>query len=107
VVHLQGNGFDVDERNTTSLASVKERLRVPARLQTCHTGEVGGYIIEGHVPADVVQRLLAERPGDIAGIGVAGMPIGSPGMEVPGRPNEAYDVVAWDRSGRTWIYDSR
>ncbi|MGH7606811.1 MAG: DUF411 domain-containing protein [Gemmatimonadales bacterium] len=86
---------------------MKERLGVPARLQTCHTAEVGGYIVEGHVPADVVKRLLSEKPADVAGIAVPGMPTGSPGMEVPGRAAEPYDIFAWDRTGKTWVYDHR
>lgn len=106
-MHLRENGFNVVERNTSTLYTVKDRLNVPRNLRTCHTAEVGGYIVEGHVPADVVQRLLTERPADVAGIGVAGMPTGSPGMEVPGRAADRYDVLAWDGTGRTWVYESR
>ena len=86
---------------------MRERLGVPRALQSCHTAEVGGYVVEGHVPADVVRRLLSEKPADVAGLAVPGMPIGSPGMEVPGRGAEPYDVIAWDRSGRTWVYAQR
>lgn len=106
-MHLRENGFEVRERNTSALNAVKDRLNVPRSLRTCHTAEVGGYIVEGHVPADVVRRLLTERPADVTGIGVAGMPTGSPGMEVPGRPAERFSIIAWDGSGRTWVYDSR
>jgi hypothetical protein len=106
-VHLQENGFAVEERNTRSLYVVKEQLGVPARLHTCHTAEVGGYLVEGHVPAEVVKRLLREKPADVAGLAVPGMPAGSPGMEVPGRPAEAYDILAWDRTGKVWVYDRR
>ena len=106
-MHLQENGFAVDERNTSSLSAVKERLGVPARVHTCHTAEVAGYLVEGHVPADVVKRLVREKPADVAGLAVPGMPAGSPGMEVPGRPAEAYDILAWDRTGKMWVYDRR
>jgi hypothetical protein len=74
-------------------------------VRTCHTAEIAGYRIEGHVPVEAIRRLLRERPTDVAGIGVAGMPTGSPGMEAPGRPAQRFDVIAWDRSGRTWVYE--
>ena len=67
---------------------------------------VEGYVIEGHVPADVIDRLLRERPA-IAGLAVPGMPVGSPGMEAPGRPAEHYEVMAFDRQGRASVYASR
>jgi len=67
---------------------------------------VDGYLVEGHVPADVIRRLLEERP-QVAGVAVPGMPIGSPGMEVPGRPADRYDVVTFDGRGRTEVYESR
>jgi hypothetical protein len=107
VVLARDAGFEVDEQNTTAMAAVKQRLGVPARLQSCHTAEVGGYIVEGHVPIDLVKRLLAEKPAEIVGIAVPGMPTGSPGMEVPGRAAEPYDVIAWDRSGKTLVYERR
>lgn len=95
------------EKNTNALNAVKERLGVPRRVQSCHTAEVGGYVVEGHVPADVVRRLLEEQPADVVGIGVGGMPIGSPGMEVSSGRVDPYDIMAWDRSGRVWIYERR
>lgn len=105
--HLRENGFEVQDETSRDMMAIKERLRVPAQLRSCHTAEVGGYVIEGHVPADIVQRLLAERPSGVAGLAVPGMPIGSPGMEVPGRPAQSYDIVAWDETGKTWIFDQR
>ncbi len=75
-------------------------------LAGCHTAFVEGYVIEGHVPADVIDRLLSERP-QIAGLAVPGMPVGSPGMEVPGRPAVPYDVIAFDVSGRTRVFATR
>ena len=75
-------------------------------LAGCHTAFVEGYVIEGHVPADVIDRLLSERP-QIAGLAVPGMPVGSPGMEVPGRPAVPYDVIAFDVSGRTRVFANR
>lgn len=65
-----------------------------------------GYIIEGHVPVSEINRLLNERSASIVGLAVPGMPIGSPGMETPGQPNQPYDVIAFDKDGRTWVYAS-
>ncbi len=81
---------------------IKRRYGVPAALEACHTALVEGYVIEGHVPADLVQRLLRERP-KLTGLAVPGMPAGSPGMEDSGRP-EPYQVFGFDRSGRTTVY---
>lgn len=78
---------------------------MPYDLQSCHTAIVDGYIIEGHVPADDIRKLLAERP-DVAGLAVPGMPVGSPGMEVDGFPDEPYDVVAFDADGNSEVFAS-
>lgn len=78
-----------------------ERKRVPQALRSCHTAVVGGYVVEGHVPAAVVRRLLRERP-KIAGIAVPEMPAGSPGMESP--TPEAYEVIAFQNTGKTFVY---
>jgi hypothetical protein len=96
----------VKAEDANDLAPIKQKLGVPRALQSCHTAVVEGYVIEGHVPADLVDRLLRERPS-IAGLAVPGMPIGSPGMEVPGRQSERYTVLAFDRSGRTTPYATR
>ena len=79
--------------------------QVPAGLEGCHTAIVDGYIISGHVPAREINRLLAERP-DVLGLAVPGMPVGSPGMEVPGQPAQPYDVIAFDATGETQVYAS-
>jgi hypothetical protein len=83
------------------LESVPERQRVPAALRSCHTALVGGYLVEGHVPAGAIRRLLKERP-KIAGIAVPGMPAGSPGME--SSSPVAYDVLAFQPSGQTYVF---
>ena len=101
VEHLQAAGFEVDARNVTDLMTIKRDAGVPASNSSCHTALVDGYVVEGHVPADVIKRLLAERP-DVAGLAVPGMPTGSPGMEGPGaRP---YDVLTFDRQGHNTVY---
>jgi hypothetical protein len=84
------NGFDVTVNDAPSMKVVKARLGVPAELASCHTGEIAGYVIEGHVPAVAIKRLLAEKPVG-RGLAVPGMPIGSPGME--GAEPEIYEVM--------------
>lgn len=79
---------------------------MPAALQSCHTGVVDGYVIEGHVPADLIDRLLRDRP-PVVGLVVPGMPVGSPGMEAAGQKPERYQVLAFDRKGQTTLYASR
>ena len=104
VKHLEASGFAVQVREDVPLTLVKNRLQVPSTLSSCHTAEVDGYAIEGHVPAEDIQRLLRERPG-IAGIGVAGMPNGSPGMEGYG-PAEKYQTMQFDAAGKMAIYST-
>jgi hypothetical protein len=106
VVHLRQSGFRVDSRNVHDRTPVMRQHGVPQALASCHTAIVEGYAVEGHVPADLITRLLAERP-PIAGIAVPGMPIGSPGMEVPGAPAQRYQVLAFDRAGRTTVFATR
>lgn len=104
--HLRENGYPVTAENVADITPIKRRYGVPAKLQSCHTAVVSGYVVEGHVPAEVVDRLLRERPR-VAGIAVPGMPTGSPGMETPGRAAERYQVLTFDASGRTAVYASR
>jgi hypothetical protein len=105
VEHLQAHGFTVRATNREDLPDLKAKYRVPRGVQSCHTAVVNGYVVEGHVPAVDVQRLLKERPA-IVGIAVAGMPIGSPGMEVRGRKPHPFDVVAFDKDGGTRVFGS-
>ncbi|MEN5119026.1 DUF411 domain-containing protein [Luteimonas sp. TWI662] len=101
VEHMQRDGFEVETLDVENLAAVKTRLGVPDAMASCHTAEIDGYFIEGHVPAADVRRLLAERP-DARGIAVPGMPMGSPGMEMPDGRSQAYTVelVAADGTHR-------
>ncbi len=102
--HLQANGFRVKTVMEDDMQSVKRRFAVPQRLTSCHTAKVGDYVIEGHVPASAIKRLLREKPA-LVGLSVPGMPLGSPGMEVPGK-KDAYDVVAFDKAGKIAVFES-
>lgn len=102
--HLRANGFEVEVLNVAEPGEYRRRYGIPDALGSCHTGVVDGYALEGHVPAREVQRLLRERP-QAAGLAVPAMPVGSPGMESPGR-NDPYDVLLVDRRGRYTVYAS-
>jgi hypothetical protein len=84
--------------------AVKEKHQVPEKLYACHTAVINGYVIEGHVPADLIHKLVKEKPA-VLGLAVPGMPVGSPGME-GGKP-EPYNVIAFDRDGKTLVYAKR
>ena len=100
-------GYQVDLQDNREMPAVKNRLGVPEELTSCHTAEVGGFVIEGHVPLKDVKRLLAERPAGIKGLAVPGMPAGSPGMEMPDGTREPFKVMAFDASGKTTLFVQR
>lgn len=104
--HLREKGFTVEARDVADVDAVKRKHGVPPKLDACHTALVDGYVIEGHVPADVIDQLLRERP-KIAGLAVLGMPIGSPGMEAAAGKPERYDVLAFDAGGSTRVFARR
>lgn len=95
VAHLRDAGFPIEENVVRSVNAVRRMLGTPSDLLSCHAARVGGFILEGHVPALAVKRLLAERPASVRGLAVPGMPIGSPGMEVPGQAPDTYEVIAF------------
>lgn len=101
VTHLQANGFTVETVDMRDLSLVKSMSGVTPPLASCHTAQVDGYVIEGHVPAGDIRRLLAERP-DVKGLTVPGMPHGSPGMET-GR-KDPYQVLTFDEAGETRLF---
>ncbi|MGL4648493.1 MAG: DUF411 domain-containing protein [Caldilineaceae bacterium] len=103
--YLEGEGFTVITEPIENMAPVKEQYSVPAPLQSCHTAIVDGYIIEGHVPAADIRRLLEERPA-VRGLAGPGMPIGSPGMETEGVAPQAFDVLTFDAAGETTVWAS-
>lgn len=101
--HLRANGFKVNAQNVPNTAVYRTKLGVPPSLGSCHTGTIGGYALEGHVPAADIKRLLAEKP-KATGLAVPGMPMGSPGMEVAGEPADAYDVLLFQADGKYKVY---
>jgi hypothetical protein len=103
MVHLQENGYNVEKVDVSNdeLSLLKERLGVNPELASCHTAEVEGYIIEGHVPVDVIEMLIEEKP-DFAGLAVPGMPQGSPGMG--GELEGPLQILAFDQQGNVWEY---
>lgn len=104
VEHLEKLGFEITVTEDPKLHEYKQSLGVPREVVSCHTGVVDGYVVEGHVPGDLVQRMLREKP-QIIGIGVGGMPMGSPGMEGPRK--DPYDVIAFTKDGTMMVYARR
>lgn len=104
VEHMREHGFTTSVRDVADLPRIKARYKVPRAFESCHTAVVQGYVVEGHVPADVVLKFLAEKP-KVTGLAVPGMPIGSPGME--GSPKQAYEVLTFDTAGKTTVYAKR
>lgn len=105
VDHIEENGFAAITHDLDDLTATKRGLGVPAGRFSCHTATVRGYTIEGHVPADLIHKLIAERPHGVKGLAVPGMPIGSPGME--GIIKQAYDVLSFDDQGNVAVYARR
>jgi len=103
VDHLKANGFAPTVHDDENVDGIKDEMGVPKDVRSCHTALLGRYLVEGHVPASDLRRLLAEKP-DIAGLAAPGMPGSSPGMAVPGAPHEPYEVLAFARDGKTTVF---
>lgn len=101
VDHMSANGF-APQVTDGDMTPVKKRYQVPRALESCHTAAVGGYVIEGHVPASDVRRLLADKPKDIIGLTIPGMPASAPGMDV--KPFQPYEVLTFNAKGQTTVY---
>ena len=101
VDHLKANGFEVEVHDRQNMSPIKQSMGIAPKLQSCHTAKVGDYVIEGHVPAEDIKRMIADKP-DIKGLTVPGMPMGSPGMEGPYKDN--YSVMAIQKDGATQVY---
>ena len=104
VDHLKAAGFAPTVHTLQTMDEAPVRKQIPAQLRSCHTATLEGYLVEGHVPADVVHKLLKEKPR-VQGIAVPGMPAGSPGME--SNQPERYDVVTFDATGKTSVFAKR
>ncbi len=101
--HLREEGFKVIAKDHTNMAEIKANFGVSRPLQSCHTGVVNGYVVEGHVPAADIKRLLRERP-DVLGLTAPGMPQKSPGMQPKGLPPKDYDVLSFDHEGKVELF---
>ena len=102
--HLKGAGFTVIEHKRDDMDAIKAEHGVTEKLASCHTAIVGGYVIEGHVPAADVERLLKEHPTNIVGLTAPGMPMKSPGMQSVGQQPKGYDVLAFDKDGKSSVF---
>lgn len=103
VKYMQGQGFETDVKEMNDLTEIKRSFGVPVKLESCHTAFISGYVFEGHVPADLVKKVLADRP-KIVGLSAPGMPADAPGM---GTGKTPYDVISWDKAGKTAVYAKR
>jgi hypothetical protein len=105
VEHLRAEGFKVDDKVVDAVGPYRRALGTPPDLMSCHAGKIGRYALEGHVPAAAIRQLLKQSPENVTGLSVPVMPVGVPGMEVPGVEPSTYDVVAFDRNGtrRPWM----
>jgi hypothetical protein len=103
IAYMKREGFSASVVDLNDLSDIKRSSGVPAKLESCHTALIGAYVIEGHVPADLVKKVLAEKT-NISGLAVPGMPPGAPGMDTGKAP---YDVIAWDKAGRTSVFAKR
>jgi hypothetical protein len=101
VKHMEANGFTAKVTDTSDMAAIKKQHHVDAKLQSCHTALVAGYVVEGHVPATDVRRLLKEKP-KVLGLTIPGMPQSAPGMD--GKPFQPYEVLTFDATGKTGVF---
>lgn len=104
--HLSKAGFKVTSKPTENMTEIRNQFGVPDKMKSCHTAVVDGYIIEGHVPADDVKKLLETRPTDVTGLAAPGMPQNSPGMQPEGAKPSGYDVLSFDRQGNSKVFTS-
>lgn len=102
IEHLKQNNFDVKEVQTDEIQAIKEKNHIPEAMQSCHTGVVNGYAIEGHVPADDIKELLKTKP-KVLGLAVPEMPMGTPGMEM-GDKKDAYNTMSFDEKNQTQVF---
>jgi hypothetical protein len=104
--HLSKAGFKVTSQTTNNMAEIRRQFGVPEEMQSCHTAVIEGFVIEGHVPADDIKKLLETRPADVVGLTAPGMPPKSPGMQPEGEKPSGYDVLSFDRQGNAKVFAS-
>ncbi len=104
ITHMKESGFKVTVHNSPDVSAIKNEWGVPGDMRSCHTAKIGGYVVEGHVPADLVKKMLKERP-QAKGLAVPGMPMGSPGMEGPRK--DSYEVILFNSGGNNTVYANR
>ncbi|MGD9967302.1 MAG: DUF411 domain-containing protein [Hyphomonadaceae bacterium] len=103
----QSGHFRTELENVADMAALKRRLGVPEDLASCHTAVVEGFVIEGHVPAEEIVRLIETRPAGVSGLAVPGMPLGSPGMEAPDGAQQPYEIIAFSADGGRSVFARR
>ncbi len=104
--HMTKAGFQVTSKPVENMAEIRKQNKVPEKMQSCHTAIIDGYVIEGHVPADDVKKLLETRTDGVAGLTAPGMPANSPGMQPEGEKPSGYDVLSFDREGNSKVFTS-
>ena len=104
ITHLRQHGFEVEAIDTNEMMAIKAAKGIVPAMGSCHTAEIGDYFVEGHVPAEAIASFMADAPAGVLGLTVPGMPIGSPGMEVPSGELEPYEVVTFDKNGKTGVF---
>lgn len=104
IQHMRDEGFDVKSTDVPDVNPIKKENGVPSDAWSCHTAQVSGYVLEGHVPVSAVRKLLKEKP-KVVGLAVPGMPVGSLGMEVPSGQVEPYNVVSFDKAGKMTVFE--
>lgn len=102
VNHLVANGFAPSVTDTGNMTAIRTRYKVPAKLTSCHTAVIGGYVIEGHIPAGDIRKLLARKPKGVVGLTIPGMPASAPGMDQ--KPFQPYTVLSFDAAGNTTVF---
>ena len=102
VDHIKANGFEASVTDVPDMRSIRTRYKIPGNLTSCHTSVVGGYVVEGHVPASDIRRLLKEKPQGIVGLTIPGMPASAPGMDM--QPFQPYEVLSFTADGKTAVF---
>ena len=104
IEHARKHGFKIEDIKTEEMTAIKQQHNIPAELTSCHTTIIDGYVMEGHIPADDIKRFLAQKPKDLIGLTVPGMPIGTPGMEAQDI-KQPFQVLAFNNKGETQVFN--